>query len=532
MNLELLAVPAQVDALLQTQSVIVSDRSSINGTGYRTIASIFAVMGLAYGSGALDVTGDLTVSGLVDEPTGISLTPVAANPGTGLAASTIWANSGDGDRLYYGADPVGAAAAGSDTEVQFNDSGAFAGDSLFTYNAGLLTVPNIALDAQLANTVFAGPGSGPDAVPDFRPLVLADIPNLSSVYLTVSAAAATYLTQANAASTYLTIAAAASGYQPLNTYLTEIAATSSITRALPFTVREAATQDGMAIEGRAGGTGSWSIIHRPATLSANRTITWADLDGVPAVSAAALTSTHIVFAGTGGVVQGSSSLTWSGTVLTNTLATVLGASYTTAGTAALGLTSTVAGDHGFLIRNLSAGTGSYTYTLTRNDSTVNFGLFNYSSGYTATNFGIVAANYGALITYGAASNGLMIGCHTVAKPIIFGVNAAEVGRFTATGAAFLLGNAAAVGSERLRVNGGTIATATATDVLIGGGSIDMGVALRYQGTQVVAARNTGWTAQTAGASKADLGASPTVGALSSFCRSLYDALAGHGLVGT
>ncbi len=273
MNLELLAVPAQVYALLQTQSVIVSDRSSINGTGYRTIASIFAVMGLAYGGGALDVTGDLTVSGLIDEPTGISLTPVAANPGTGLVGSTLWANSGDSDRLYYGADPVGAAAAGSDTEVQFNDSGAFAGDPLFTYNAGLLTVPNIALDAQLANTVFAGPGSGPDAVPDFRPLVLADIPDLSSLYVTPAAAAA--------------------GYQPLNTYLTEIAATSSITRALPFTVREAATQDGMAIEGRAGGTGSWSVVHRPATLSASRTVTWADASGTGTLLESAQTFTAV-----------------------------------------------------------------------------------------------------------------------------------------------------------------------------------------------------------------------------------------------
>lgn len=55
---------------------------------------------------------------------------------------------------------------------------------------------------------------------------------------------------------------------------------------------------------------------------------------------------------------------------------------------------------------------------------------------------------------------------------------------------------------------------------------------RIAGTKVVAARNTGWTAQTAGASKADLGAAPTVGALASFCRSLYDALSGHGLIGT
>ena len=99
-------------------------------------------------------------------------------------------------------------------------------------------------------------------------------------------------------------------------------------------------------------------------------------------------------------------------------------------------------------------------------------------------------------------------------------------------ASSVVGGTTFVGSERLRIAGGSAATAGATDVLVGAGIIDMGVSLRYRGTQVVAARNTGWTAQTAGASKADLGAAPTVGAIASFCRSLYDALAGHGLVGT
>jgi len=51
------------------------------------------------------------------------------------------------------------------------------------------------------------------------------------------------------------------------------------------------------------------------------------------------------------------------------------------------------------------------------------------------------------------------------------------------------------------------------------------------GNQVVTARRTGWTAQTAAASRADLGASPSVGQLASFCRALYDDLAAHGLIG-
>ena len=50
-------------------------------------------------------------------------------------------------------------------------------------------------------------------------------------------------------------------------------------------------------------------------------------------------------------------------------------------------------------------------------------------------------------------------------------------------------------------------------------------------TQVITVRQTGWTDQTATASRADLGASPTVGALASFCRALYDDLKSHGLIG-
>lgn len=57
--------------------------------------------------------------------------------------------------------------------------------------------------------------------------------------------------------------------------------------------------------------------------------------------------------------------------------------------------------------------------------------------------------------------------------------------------------------------------------------------VRIGSNQVVGARRTGWTAQTATASRADLGTNPTVGQLASFCRALYDDLAsavGHGLI--
>jgi len=46
------------------------------------------------------ITGKLTVDGLID-PTGLELDPVAANPG-GVAANTLWLNSGDANKLMQG----------------------------------------------------------------------------------------------------------------------------------------------------------------------------------------------------------------------------------------------------------------------------------------------------------------------------------------------------------------------------------------------------------------------------------------------
>jgi len=58
--------------------------------------------------------------------------------------------------------------------------------------------------------------------------------------------------------------------------------------------RAAATQDGVEIRGRAGGTGNWEVIITPATLSADRTLTLPDATGT-----VALTSNNLsVFAAT------------------------------------------------------------------------------------------------------------------------------------------------------------------------------------------------------------------------------------------
>lgn len=65
-------------------------------------------------SNELTIDGKLTVTGLID-PTGLELTPVASNPG-GIAANTLWLNSGDSNKLYHGSSEIaGGGGATVDT---------------------------------------------------------------------------------------------------------------------------------------------------------------------------------------------------------------------------------------------------------------------------------------------------------------------------------------------------------------------------------------------------------------------------------
>lgn len=79
-----------LDAAATPDEVIIN---SVDGTDVFRIAN----------SGAT-VNGKLTVTGLLD-PTGLELTPVAANPG-GTAANTLWLDSGDSNALKWGANKL------------------------------------------------------------------------------------------------------------------------------------------------------------------------------------------------------------------------------------------------------------------------------------------------------------------------------------------------------------------------------------------------------------------------------------------
>lgn len=62
------------------------------------------------------------------------------------------------------------------------------------------------------------------------------------------------------------------------------------------------------------------------------------------------------------------------------------------------------------------------------------------------------------------------------------------------------------------------------------GNMDVNGVYKVDTVQVVGSQNTGWTIQTATASKADLGATPTAAALASWASAIQAMLATHGLV--
>jgi uncharacterized protein YjeT (DUF2065 family) len=90
-----------------------------------------------------------------------------------------------------------------------------------------------------------------------------------------------------------------------------------------LTTRPAATQDGIALTGRAGGTSTYTQTLTTAALTGNRTATFPDAAIVVAGSAAALTSGRVPYVTTGGLLVDSANLTWNGSALSATSITAV-----------------------------------------------------------------------------------------------------------------------------------------------------------------------------------------------------------------
>jgi hypothetical protein len=115
-----------------------------------------------------------------------------------LANAELAYSEGGNGVLWYGVG-TGGAGGSATSIVQIGGAG----------------MASLVVDTRAANIVFAGPTNGGSAAPSWRSLVAADLPDISSTYLTVSSASSTYLTQSSAASTYLSQSSASTTYAPL-----------------------------------------------------------------------------------------------------------------------------------------------------------------------------------------------------------------------------------------------------------------------------------------------------------------------------
>ena len=85
-----------------------------------------------------------------------------------------------GINLGGGGSGGGGGGTGTVTSVGFSAPSIFVTSGSPITSSGTIT---ITLASQLGNTIFAGPPTG-SGIPYFRPLVISDIPNLSTLYMT------------------------------------------------------------------------------------------------------------------------------------------------------------------------------------------------------------------------------------------------------------------------------------------------------------------------------------------------------------
>ena len=97
--------------------------------------------------GNFHITGKLDVDGLID-PTGLELNPQGSNPG-GVAANTLWLNSGDSNKLYHGSSEVGGGGGGGGDITAVNTNAPITGGA----TSGAVTLSLSASSASAAGSM-------------------------------------------------------------------------------------------------------------------------------------------------------------------------------------------------------------------------------------------------------------------------------------------------------------------------------------------------------------------------------------------
>lgn len=198
------------------------------------------------------------------------------------------------------------------------------------------------------------------------------------------------------------------------------------------TVRAAATQDGVALAGRAGGTSTYEVTLTPTTLTADRTLTLPDASGTVAFTDSAITSSTFIGTTSVALNRSSGALTLAGITLTTPVLGV--ASATTVNKVAF--TAPATGST-LTIAEGKTLTASNTLTLTGTDaSSVAFGAGGtvaYTSVTTLSSL-ISVGTIGTGVWQGTAIAGQYggTGVANTGKTITLGGNLTTSGAFTTT----------------------------------------------------------------------------------------------------
>lgn len=178
--------------------------------GAFALAGFSGITGALPASNVADLSATyltLTTAAADYQPLDGDLTALAALSGTNniyyRSAANTWSSVTVGSGLNFSGGSLSSVNSGTVTSVGVAVPGIFSIASSPVTSSGTMT---ISVANESANLVWAGPVNGSAAVPSFRSLVAADVPDLSATYLTTSAAT--------------------SDYQPLSGNLTALAATS------------------------------------------------------------------------------------------------------------------------------------------------------------------------------------------------------------------------------------------------------------------------------------------------------------------
>lgn len=211
-----------------------------------------------------------------------------AQGGTGLTSGT------SGGVLYYSASGTLASSAALAASSLVVGGGAGVAPSTITTGTGVTTALGVNTGTAGAFVVNGGalgtPSSGTvtnltgTASININGTVGATTPD-TGAFTTLSASSTV---SGTGFSTYLASPPAIGGTTPAAGSFTSLTATN----AAGVVSRAAATQDGVALVGRAGGTSSYEVSLTPTTLTADRTITLPDAAGVAVLDTATQTLTN------------------------------------------------------------------------------------------------------------------------------------------------------------------------------------------------------------------------------------------------